>query len=228
MKTTKKIFAKWAGVFVAALFVLSAAPGSVIENVNAESSYVDVQTSRWTGTEMVTTNESWLQDNLDGFEDDIEDAVNSSANLTACAEQLLTVYKQYEFIPQNKTLDDLEIFMEDLYNQDEELIEESLDIYGSESGEYHYLCHIHGKVFYSFYCSRIPISFTYINAPNHGGWLRWFSWDEDEGGYEYDLDDYTWTAVIYLGVWFLPVRNGWNALPKRFIGYTLELYFDIP
>jgi len=86
---------------------------------------------------------------------------------------------------------------------------------------------IHGKVFYSFYCMRIPILFTYIDSPN-GGWLRWFSWWDLEYGLEaYNGHNYMWETYIFLGVWFPFVHNAWNILPKRFIGFAVELYFDI-
>jgi len=120
--------------------------------------YIDVQVSKWTEEGgIIATNETWLQDDYDGFEDDIEAAQNSSSNMTEIFEQLLLVYKQYGFVPQNKTLDDLFEYLEEQYNENEELIDECHDTYGfgNTSAEYHLLCHIHG------------------NPSNNSAWVKW-------------------------------------------------------
>lgn len=226
MKTTKKYLGKWIGVFVAALIALTAAPAIV----NADPpTYVDVWTTRWTGGEdTVTANESWLEEDLDQFMEDIDDAITTGgANKTLVYEELFEVYKDYEFVPENKTTEDLSEFFEKVYEDNEEEIEDFLEEYGLEAEEY-YDCHMHGRVFYSFNCVKVPLLFLHIYSPN-GGWLQWYSYSSGEGGYEGCTQrTYTWTTWGWIGLWFPYLHNDWNILPHWFYMLTAQLEFEIP
>ncbi len=229
MKNEKHLV-KWIGVFVAILVVLSATPMIV----NADPPTVSVHTIRWTDNdELVSANETWLETDRDDFVDDIEEAWNYSSNQTEVAEQLLLVYQEYEFIPEEKTLDDLLEFMEEIYEGNETLILDYHDTYGfgEQSVEEHYACGIHGRVDPNFYCVRtspLVSLFTWIDSAT-GGKLCWNSWIEGLKGEEkaWQGSNYYWEAWVFIGLWIPFVHNGPNQFVRGFYGWTLYLFFDI-
>lgn len=218
-------YIKYVSVFVAVLFVFSTITGILKENVSAEDpGYIDVQVSKWTPSGLVTTNESWLESDVDDFQDDIDNAYTSSSNKTDLFEALLDVYIEYEIIPENKKLDDLWNFLKDKYEENEELIEDLWDEYGfGEWGEYQY-CHVDGVVAGGFGCFRVPGIFYFIDAPEHYSILNYYCFLTGEndiiGDYPFQM-----TLIIYLGIWFPPLRCGYLHASRVFNCFTFYLNF---
>lgn len=139
-------FGKGACILVTALFLFSTITGNMIEIVNADPpQYVDVQVMKWTSSEIVISNESWLESSLADFQDDIDAAYNSSLNTTRVMEELVEVYIEYGVIPQGKTLSDLLTFLEVQYEENETEIEDFYDDFEINPQNNFVNCHVDGN-----------------------------------------------------------------------------------
>jgi len=88
-------------------------------NVNADPQYITVYTNRWNEStgEIDWANESWLLDDYNNF----------MGALIACEtiEDQFEIYQNYNFIPANETYESFKAWSGNIYNENEEMIEEN-------------------------------------------------------------------------------------------------------
>jgi len=206
---------KCAGIFVAALILLSATPTNTIAG---DSKYTTVCASRWGGADITTSNESWLSSDFDNFTDELDKAWSMIGNDSQRAQAAFEVYQYWGFIPENETqesffndLDELYAYYAELHNWEEE-------------GEYRYT-HIRGGVGAPFYCFKIPPHIYYDIETYNDGEIHWYSYDLGSGG-SYGGSYLHFEIWIFVGVWIIgPPHQGENVVGRGFRGLVQSLNF---
>ena len=194
---------------------------------------IAVQVSRWTeGDEIVTGIEYWslsyYNEFVEAMNSILYNEIRSTGEMTM---QYMAVLQQFNVIPQDKTISDLELFLQDQYNQHQQTIEDYIDQQGeSPGGDYFLLAALVGTMAKPFHCLRIPsivylidsiggdqyfrADYTCLNYDQHGSY---------RGHGRYAMDIYIW-----LGVFVPPVHNGINIglSMARFCGVCFEGHID--
>jgi len=142
-------------------------------------------------------------------------------------EQLFSVYKQYGFVPQDKTQIDLENFLAAQYDQHQQTIDDFIDengelpFSGNEFSEYDVV--LLGNMGKPFFCARIPGLIYLIQTI---GTSPWFYANYLSGGVSGSISGYGYAMelVIWIGWFLLPPHNGINRglFSTHFGGFTLK------
>ena len=140
--------------------------------VNADSpGTADVYVIRWDGEDFSDSIEEWLESDISNFSSDFESS--STPN------DLYDVFQDYELVPNDKTLAQFESACEDVYDDNEDMIEENLSIYENETerptGNLFIGLNVwmNGTIYAPMWSLFFPVFFYKFISPLNGGRIKY-------------------------------------------------------